>query len=420
MVQKIIGKGYLAAVAWLLMAITPAFAGVTVSSPQPGATVGSPVQFVASASSTNPISAMSVYVDGQRAAVTLGGNLNIAIPIDNGTHSIVVQAWDTSGAVLKFPETITVRSTAGVDVTSPAGGSTVGSPIPVAASASGAFPIAAMRIYLDGNSVFSTQSSQLSTSVAASSGSHSLVVQAWDTSGAVYKQSLTVNVGSSGSSPTPTPSGTAVFNSIQRMSGWQDCTTCAGAGGSGPSATFWSQQGVTSPSLSGDSMEFHIGGSTPYSDAIWWKQLGAQNNATNFQYDLDFFLTNPELAEALEFDVNQSIGSRKFIYATQCNIKSGAVWDVWDGGANVWRSTGIPCPMPSANQWHHLTWELSRDSAYTHFVAVTLDGVRHVVNFAFPSRAVSASELNVAFQMDGDFAQHPYSAWLDNVTLHFW
>jgi len=30
------------------------------------------------------------------------------------------------------------------------------------------------------------------------------------------------------------------------------------------------------------------------------------------------------------------------------------------------------------------------------------------------------SEINVAFQMDGDNVQHGYDAWLDNVTLSYW
>lgn len=411
-----IRKRYPAIVVVCLLTTSAAFGGVSVSSPTPGATVGSPVKFVASASSTLPISAMAVYVDGQRAALIMGGNMNIAIPIANGTHSIVVQAWDTKNDVFKATETITVTSSTGVTVTSPAGGSTVTSPIPVVAAAHAPNPITAMRIYLDGNSVFSTSSSELNTTIPASNGSHTLVVQAWDSTEAVYKQSLTVNVESSGGAP----SGATVFSGIQRMTGWQSCTTCAGSGGNGPAATFWTKQFVTSPSLSGASMEFSLGGSVPYSDAIWWKQLGAHDGATHFQYDLDFFLTNPQDAEALEFDVNQSIGNKKFIFGTQCNIKSGGTWDVWDTAGNAWRSTGIACPMPSANQWHHLTWEFYRDSSLTYFVALTLDGVRHDVNRSYFAKPSSANEINVAFQMDGDSAQHGYSAWLDNVTLRYW
>jgi hypothetical protein len=167
-------------------------------------------------------------------------------------------------------------------------------------------------------------------------------------------------------------------------------------------------------------MQFFLGGSIRYSDALWWKQLGAQNGATHFQYDVDFYLTTPQYAQSLEFDVNQSNGSRKFIFGTQCNIRNGGVWDVWDTAGGAWHSTGVACTVPAAYTWHHLTWELYRDSVATHFVAVTLDGVKHYVNMSFNSKAQSGTELNVAFQMDGDYAQHSYSTWLNYVTLHYW
>jgi len=293
----------------------------------------------------------------------------------------------------------------------------------VVASASAGNPITAMRIYLDSTDMFTVNSNQLDTTVDASSGSHSLVVQAWDSTGAVYKQSLTVNVGA-GSPPAPSggsvPGGAIVQSNIQQMPGWESCTVCAGAGGSGPSAAFGTQQGISSPSLSGASMQFSIGGSTPYSDALWWKQLGGNNGITHFQYDVDFYLTNPGVAQALEFDVNQSNGVYKFIFGTQCDIKGAGAWDVWDTAGRGWVSTGIPCSAPSAYQWHHLTWELYRDDYQAHFVALTLDGVKHYVNMAFWVQPSGVSEINVAFQMDGDYVQHAYDAWLDNVTLSYW
>src|SRR5947207_13086870 len=419
--------------------MTPAaFAGVTVSSPAPGSTSGSPVQFVASATGTNPISSMRIYVDGASVYTAYASSLNTAVAMTSGGHAVVVQAWDTKGNVYKNSFSLTVGSSttatptststtasgSGVSISSPGNGSTVGSPIHVAASASAANPISAMRIYLDGNSMYTVNANQLDTSVASSNGSHSVVVQAWDTTGAVYKQALTVNVNStsapSSSSISSAPSNATAFNEIQRMPSWENCTVCAGAGANGPAAVYGTTQGVSSPSLSGNSMEFYLGGSTPYSDAIWWKQLGASNSATHFQYDLDFYLTNPQFAEALEFDVNQSIGNKKFIFGTQCGVISDGQWDVWDTAGDTWRPTGVACPMPAAYQWHHLTWEFYRDDTYTHYVAVTLDGVKHYVNVAYQAKPWGANEINVAFQMDGNVRQDAYNAWLDNVTLRYW
>src|SRR5215469_3829370 len=275
-----------------------------------------------------------------------------------------------------------------------------------------------MKAYLDSAAVASSTNSTLKASIGASSGSHSLVVQAWDNAGAVYKQALTITVSSSGS-PSPTPSGSTVKSQIQNMSGWQSCDVCAGIGGNGPAATLSLNQFQASPSLSGSSAKFTIGGGVRYADALWWKQLGAFNSATNFQYDLDFYLTNPGVAQALEFDVNQGIGNLKFIFGTQCAVKSG-VWDVWDSANVTWRSTGVPCTAPAAFKWHHLTWELQRTATQTIFVALTLDGVKHYINRAYNAKAESSQELNIAFQMDMDFSATSYSTWLDNVKLTYW
>ena len=215
-------------------------------------------------------------------------------------------------------------------------------------------------------------------------------------------------------------SAQTVKSEIQAMSGWSSCTVCAGAGGNGTSATFWMAQNQASPSLSGHSTKFFLGGSTPYSDALWWKNLGPSNTVTHFQYDVYFYLTTPQYSQALEFDVNHADGARWFIFGTECSIKGGGVWKVWDAPSGSWKSTGIACSAPSAFKWHHLTWQFYRDSAYTHFVSVTLDGVTHYVNQAHGTHASSWSGISAAFQMDGDYAQHDYTAWLDNVSLKYW
>jgi hypothetical protein len=394
----------------LSMAAT-CFAGVTVKSPLPASTSGSPVHFVASASSSLPITAMRIYVDGVSVYLTASSALDVWVPVSSGTHMVVVQAWDSSGAVFQAPETVTV--TGGLSVTSPANGASVASPMKVVATAAAALPISAMVVYLDGNNVFTTSGGNLNASISASAGQHSLIVQAWDTSGAVYKQALTVTVDSG------IPANSITKSAIQAMTGWQDCSACAGANGNGSIAGFSMVQHQTL-SLSGNSTQFNIWGSTPYSDVLWWKQLGADNSATNFKYDIDFYLTAPQLAQALEFDVNQSIGTTKFIFGTQCNIRSGGVWDVWDTAGKTWRSTGVPCPVPAANTWHHVTWEFQRNGSQATFIALTFDGVKHFINQTYNAQPSSVNELNVAFQMDGDYAQHAYSVWLDNVTLSYW
>jgi hypothetical protein len=308
---------------------------------------------------------------------------------------------------------------AGVTVSSPTAGTTQASPVHFVASATSTSSITGMRVYVDNVSVYALSASKIDTSIGMSAATHNVVVQAWDTTGAVFRQALTITV--TASSPLPVPPSTAfTYSNIDQITGWQSCTTCAGAGGTGPVASFSMVQNQASPSLDGRSVKFSLGGTTPYSDALWWKQLGAVNTASNFKYDLYFYLTNPAAAQSLEFDSNQANGSRRWIFGTQCNVKNGGVWDVWGNANGNWLSTGIPCTAPAAFVWHHLTWEFKRTSTQVVFIGFTYDGVTHYVNRTYTAAASGVNELNVAFQMDGDFRQDPYSVWLDKISLTRW
>ena len=322
--------------------------------------------------------------------------------------------------------TLATASYAGVTVTSPATGSTSGSPVHFVASATSTHPVTAMRIYVDGVSFYLILASKLDTSLAVGAGKHSVVVQAWDSTGAVFKAPFTLTISGTTTPPAPpppampAPPSTAVTKgNIEQMAGWASCTVCAGANGNGPVASFSMVENQASPSLDGNSAKFSIGGTKPYSDALWWKQLGGVDTVTNLRYDVQFYITNPGVAEALEFDNNQSNGKHKFIYGTQCNIKAGH-WDVWGNAAGNWLSTGVACSAPTAFTWHHLTWEFQRTATNVVFVAFTYDGVTHYVNRSYPAGPSSVHELNVAFQMDGDSAMHAYSTWLNKVTLTYW
>lgn len=213
--------------------------------------------------------------------------------------------------------------------------------------------------------------------------------------------------------------GTQTYSSLQK-SKWTSCTVCAGAGGSGPTASISQALYIGSPSLTGSASRFSIGGSTPYANALWWKQVGANSAAHNFKYDLYFYIKNPSAAQALEFDVNQSVGGHKYIFGTQCNIKGTHAWDVWSV-ATHWKSTGIPCAAPSAYKWHHLTWQFQRTSGnQVKFISVTLDGNTHYVNRTYAPKSSGVNELNAAFQMDGNRTMTDYQVWLDKVTLTAW
>lgn len=321
--------------------------------------------------------------------------------------AILCPMWAASGAI------------AGVTVSSPANGSTVGSPLRVVASATSTRPITAMRIYVDHKSVYLRNASSIDTQISLATGTRYIVVQAWDASGAVFKASRTVNVSSTAPPPSPTPK--RVYSDIDQMTGWEHCDVCAGAGGQGPTTVYWQAQFQTSPSLDGSSSQFFLGGATPYANALWWKQLGSNDSVRFFTYEMDFYFTDYNAIQALEFDVNQSLGGKKYIFGTECDFKNTKMWRVWDYNLR-WISTGIPCAAQmTANRWHNLKWEFERTTGgKTRFIAVTLDGVRKVVERTLTPQPSSARELNVAFQMDGNVTMTDYHVWVDRIKLTAW
>ncbi len=302
-----------------------------------------------------------------------------------------------------------------VTVTSPVSGSTTASPVHFVASATSSYPVSSMMIYVDNSAVYTVYSSSLNTYISMANGWHSIVVKSWDTTGALSSASLSVNVSSTASST----SGSGTYWAVDQMSGWQVCTNCAGPSGQ-PDAPSSFSQWQASPSLDGAAMKFSIGGTTPYTNALWYRGFGS-NSARHFAYDVYFYLTNPNYSEALEFDLNQYISGRQYIFAHQCSPKWSGTWDTWNQTTGHWESTGIPCPVFSAYQWNHVVIEVERTlDNQLHYVAITYNGVKNYVNRYRPSNGTSWNGFSIDFQMDGDYAQHDYSAWLDKLNVSYW
>ena len=398
--------------------------GVAVSAPTNNASVTAPMAVVAQATPSTgaAITATQIYVDNNLAWSGTSASINATLPLSSASHYIVVQAWDSAGQVFKTPVNVTVTgqtSTASVAISAPATGATVNSPAQVTGTAtpSNGATITATQVFVDGSLAWSGSSANINASVPVSVGSHTIMVKATDSKGLTANQSVSVTASLP---PVSIPSTAKLFDNIDQMGQWQSCSACAGQGGAGPVTPYTQTLNQATPSMDGNSSQFWLGGTSavPYADALWWNQLGAQPAATNFVYDLYFYIQTPQYAQALEFDANQSVNGKKFIFGTQCNIRGGAQWDVWDGAQ--WQHTGITCNAPSAYTWHHVILEFSRTSTNVNFLSVSLDGNRQYINRSYPAITVNAAELNVAFQIDGDYAQHNYSVWLDKVRFFYW
>jgi hypothetical protein len=405
--------------------------GIAISSPASGATVASPVHFALTAANAQTI---YIYVDDQLLYRVNSTQVDTSLPLSAGSHYVVVQSWDSAGNLSRVTENINVSGTSspaptptptpnsGITVSSPSNGATVASPVQISASAANSV---AMQVYVDDQLSYRVSNGSVNTSLAMSSGAHYLVVQSWDQAGNVTKSPLNITVsggsgGGSGGGPS-IPSNASVYKDIDQVSGWDSCSACAGEGGSGPVVAYSATQGRSSPSMDGASMQFWLGGSTPWGAALWWKELTPQPSAKHYVYDLYFYYTDQYAPQALEFDMNVTANGNRYIFGTQCDIGGAQVWDTWNNPGHTWQHTSAACPAPPVNTWNHLVWEYQRnDDGSMTFVAVTLNGNRHAVNVTTWPTSQSGDELNVAFQMDGNFQEANYSVWLDKVQLSAW
>src|SRR5690242_20213516 len=101
----------------ILLFVASAFCTVSVSSPTSGSSVGSPVHFVATSSTTcaSGVSAMGIYTAPSVLAYKVSGpRLDTYLSLAAGTYSTVVQEWDKCGGSTKMAVSITVSSTPSV------------------------------------------------------------------------------------------------------------------------------------------------------------------------------------------------------------------------------------------------------------------------------------------------------------------
>ncbi|MGI9104326.1 MAG: alkaline phosphatase family protein [Terriglobales bacterium] len=206
----------LAALLIVLSTFAAASTTVTLLSPAAGSTVSSPVNFQASATSTNGVSGWAIYVDNNTAYTNNSGSstLNTSVSLATGKHSVLIRAWDNISGYGSTPAfTITVGTqtsgTSGTTVTvqSPTAGSTVSSPVTFQASATSPNGVSGWAIYVDNNTAYKNNSgsSTLNTSVSLSTGSHTVLIRAWDNvSGYGSSPSFTISVGSGSTTTTST------------------------------------------------------------------------------------------------------------------------------------------------------------------------------------------------------------------------
>jgi hypothetical protein len=215
----------------------------------------------------------------------------------------------------------------------------------------------------------------------------------------------------------------ATFSSIESTSGIKACSTCAGVGGNGPSAAYWMKQGQSAPSMDGKSTQFYLGGSTPYSDAMWTKTLTSSTKYKNFTFDTYYYVKDPSGVQGLEFNITNYASNKGYTFGFTCDVKSSHTWKISVPNSSTssmsqmhWESTGISCPTPKAYSWNHVTFDAQRTSDNkVKFISLTINGSKHYINKTVYARSCPSGWGGVTthVQLNGDYKQTDYSVWTD-------
>jgi len=257
-----------------------------------------------------------------------------------------------------------------------------------------------------------------------------------DSKGLSKQQSLEITVSKTVTGNTSQKNS---FSNLQQSAGWAsygqgppDFVDCSPSPCDG--ITFAMKQGINSPSMSGSAMQFNLGGTTVYTDALFNNHLigafssqGMPDNSKtqvpsyhNFTYDVYFYGTNLELSQAVEFDINQFFNNLGFIWGHECRVAGGHEWDIWDNVNAHWVPTGVAC-NPVDNSWNHLTIQVQRTPGnQLLYQSITLNGVTSQLNQYYdPGSAVGWYGITINYQMDGNYKQSPYTVYLDQLTFTY-
>jgi hypothetical protein len=322
------------------------------------------------------------------------------------------------------------------NVSAPSNGTTVQSPVHFSATAgSTSCPqgIASMGIYLTvGNKTFVENGSSLDTDLDVADGTYTSTIEQWDNCGGASTTHVSYTVSGSGGG------GGKTLSSLQASGGWAGwgelppnysiCTSC------GSGVTWSMKRGIKSPSMSGNSAEYTIGGKTAYSDVLWNNHLIGPDSSQgmpdpqqtivpplhDFTYEIYFYGDNLSLSENLEFDLGQFFDNYGYLFGVQCQIVNGQVWGLWNPSKNHWEPTNIPC-KPVSNTWNHLTVKFERTSSNELlYQTVTLNEATSNINITYPRYYTPGwYGLVVNFQLDGNYKQQSYSVYVDDLSITY-
>ena len=209
------------------------------------------------------------------------------------------------------------------------------------------------------------------------------------------------------------------------------CGTCKS---SGPQLKWSWTTDIGSPSLSGHATKTVYGaGAVRWSDAFWNNHLmGGQStqglfdkdhtlipSLHQFTYDLYFWVDDVNKSQAMEFDINQFVNGKSYIWGHECRIDGGHEWDTWDNRAQHWVKSGVAC-NPVSKAWNHLTIQVERttDNRLL-FRSITLNGKTANINRYDEPTNRDWWGVTINYQIDGNVNKDVYTVYIDRVSFTY-
>lgn|SRR5579859_255335 len=195
--------------------LNPESPSVTICSPgEEVAFPGSPMAVLAAVSDDSPVNEMQIFIDGEKWYEEVGANaLDTQIVVPQGTHELMVQAFDQAGRTFSASRMIIINRFADpacplgptpkptirpyAYICEPLGGLTRNSPVSLTAEGTppGLAPIDSLNVFVDDANVLTLHVDSVhGFNMNMPSGQHRVTVQFTDTAGATWDSSVIVNV----------------------------------------------------------------------------------------------------------------------------------------------------------------------------------------------------------------------------------
>jgi hypothetical protein len=118
------------------------------------------------------------------------GTLSINDSDSSSPQTVAMSGTGSAGATGCTPGTVNPS----VTICAPLNNTTVASPVHVSASTTDSNTVTMLQIYIDGSAVYTTKTKSLEADITLATGTHRLTVQAKDSAGITFKQSISITV----------------------------------------------------------------------------------------------------------------------------------------------------------------------------------------------------------------------------------